>query len=39
MMFIIAILIMAGATASILACMTITHIERAEKAIRRGCEE
>lgn len=39
MMFTIAILIMAGATASILSCMTISHIERAEKVIRRRCEE
>ncbi len=39
MMFIIAILIMAGASASIMACMTISHIEKTEKIVRRRCAE
>lgn len=39
MIYIITILVVAGATASILSCLTISHIERAEKVIRRRCEE
>jgi len=36
---IIVLLITAGASASIMACMTISHIEKTEKIIRRRCAD
>ena len=36
---IIVLLITAGASASIMACMTISHIEKTENAIKKRCEK